>query len=373
MKIAAVEVFPLRYTLPRGKWDAHLDIAYRDTLVLLLRTDEGTYGVGEAAAFGGATSAVASVVSRQLAPLLVGADPLQIKRLWRQMYDHTVHLGRSGVVMAAISGIDIALWDLAGKAAGLPLFRMLGAAHTELATYASGGLYEVGVSPDAVVDEFLEYQRRGFTAGKMKVAGLDMKDDCRRVESVRAAVGGDFGVMVDANCGYSLPEALKFCRRVRDLDLAWVEEPLSVDDLEGSIELTRSAGVVIAGYESLSSLFAFRDLIVNRAVHIVQADATWAGGVTNAKRIADLADAWHRVFAPHVFSSGIAFMANLHLLASCSNAGPLEFDGQPNPLKDEILHGLPQPDGRGVISVPETPGLGIELDHEAIRRYRLDE
>ncbi|MFT3872628.1 MAG: mandelate racemase/muconate lactonizing enzyme family protein [Nocardioides sp.] len=371
MKIERIELVPLRWHLDTPKWDAHLDIRFRDCLLVKVHTDEGVEGIGEAAAFGSAMGAVSSVIRDQLSPLVVGEDPLRIEGIWRRMYDATIHLGRSGIVMAAMSGIDIALWDIAGKVAGLPLYKMLGAVTGRLPCYASGGLYERGSSPEHVAGEVVAYAERGFTGAKVKVAGADLKDDLARVEAVRAAVGDAFDLMVDANCGYSVQEAVDFSRAAADVGLAWLEEPVRADDLDGAVEVARRSAVPIAGYESQSSRFVFRDLIVRGAVSVVQADCIWAGGVTNVRKIAGLADSWHQKFAPHVFSSAVALAANSHLLASCPNAGPLEFDGQPNPLRDEIVLNPRFPHDLGVYQLPERPGLGLELNPDGLERYRI--
>ena len=140
---------------------------------------------------------------------------------------------------------------------------------------------------------------------------------------VREAVGDDFGLMVDANCGYSWNEAVELGQLIRDMGVGWIEEPVRVDDLEGSIEVARRSPVPIAGYESECSRFAFKTLIVRGAVHIVQADAIWAGGISGVKKIADMAEVYHRPFVPHIFSSAVALAANMHVLAACSNGGPL--------------------------------------------------
>jgi L-alanine-DL-glutamate epimerase-like enolase superfamily enzyme len=372
MKITSVDVAPLRYTLPQAKWDAHLQIPFRDCLVVIVTTDEGMQGAGEAAVFGGAAAAVASVVMKQLAPLLIGRNPLLVAGVWRLMYDSTAHLGRAGIAMAAISGVDIALWDIVGKCAGMPVYQLLGASVDVLEAYASGGLYGADLSPAAVAEEVRGYAERGFRSAKVKVAGLDLESDYARVAAVRDAVGAGFGIMVDANCGYQVHDAIRFANRIAGLGVKWLEEPVRADDIEGSVRVARNSPVLIAGYESQSSRFVFRELIACGAVDIVQADAIWAGGVSNVKKIADLADSWHRTFTPHVYTSAIGLAANMHLLASCTNGGPLEMDGTPNPLRDEIVTQPIAADEIGHVAMPQLPGIGVVLDPDALGRYRLE-
>lgn len=372
MRILRVETIPLRYDLPRTMWDAHLVIRRREALIVRIVTDQEIEGLGESATFGGAMSAVEAVVLRQLAPLIEGEDPLLIEAIWRRMFDATVHLGRVGVVMAAISGVDIALWDIASKAAGLPLYRMLGGFRERLQPYASGGFYSDSRDTAALADEVLSYRERGFTAAKIKVGAKAPVEDAGRVADVRRAVGDRFGLMVDANCGYSATDAVAFSRRVGELDIAWIEEPVRVDDIAGSARVVREGGVPVAGYESESSREGFHRLLVECAVDIVQADAIWAGGITNVRRIADLADAYHKPFVPHVFSSAVSLAANMHLLASRPNGGSLEFDGQEHPLRDEIVANPISVSDDGLVCVGERPGLGVELEPEALARYRVE-
>lgn len=371
MKISDIRIHVLRYDLPQERWDAHLHIRYRDCMVVEVETDEGITGIGESATFGGASEAVASVICRQLMPLLIGRDPRYARQLWTMMYQSTVHLGRGGIVMAAISGIDIALWDIMGKAAGLPVYQLLGGATSELECYASGGLYGPDLSDGPIVAEVLEYRERGFSAAKLKVGGLGVREDSRRIQAVRSAVGDDFRLMLDANCGFTAGEAIEFSRRVADFGIVWLEEPILADDIDGAVVVAARSAVPIAGYESQTSLFVFRDLITRGAVDVVQADTIWAGGITNVKRIADLADAWHRTFTPHVYTSAIGLAANLHLLASCTNRGLFEFDGQPNPLRDELVTDPIWPDGLAIVRMPEAPGLGVTLNPDAMDRYQL--
>ena len=173
MKIAKVEMIALRYEPPEVRWDAHLRLTTRETLLVRLVTSDGIVGIGEAAVFGGALLAVASVVREQLAPTLLGSDPLLREALWHRMYDSTVHLGRAGITMAAISGVDIALWDIAGKVAGLPVFRLLGGMRNEIEAYASGGFYRADGSTAALTDEVVSYREPRFYCSKNEGGRLE--------------------------------------------------------------------------------------------------------------------------------------------------------------------------------------------------------
>jgi len=371
VKILDLATIPLSYTLPSRMWDAHLDIPVREGLLVQVITDEGIQGIGECAVFGRAISAVQSVITEQLRPLVTGRDPLLIENLWQIMYDRTIHLGRAGVVMAAISGVDIALWDILGKVAGMPVYRLLGGYASSLQTYASSGFYGPDKDGDKLAAELLGHKEQGFSALKMKVGALSPAEDAARVRRVRDRIGTDVALMVDANCGYTPHQAIRFAKCVDDLDIRWLEEPVRADDIEGSKVVADARLIPVAGYESESSPFVFRRMINLRSVDIVQADATWVGGITSARKIAALAAAANMMFVPHVYSSAVALLANMHLLAACANGGPLEVDRNPNPLRDDIIQ---RPIALGPemsACVPETPGLGAELVPDAIEHYSL--
>lgn len=392
MKIVGVDTILLRYKLSEPMADALNGFDSRSAVLVSVRTDEGITGVGEAAYFGGPPEVTVAIVERELAPLVMDQEPFDIERLWHRMYYRTYQHGRHGALMAAISGIDIALWDILGKAHNLPIHRLLGTYRTRLPTYASGGFYRHNQSPEDIANEMEEYTGRRFRAVKMKVgrnpdvplsplriiddhrfALYSSKDDIKRLEAVRTRLAEDVDLMVDANSGWDLGTALAMLPVLEEFKVRWLEEPLFPEDVSGSAELVRQRRVPIAGYETIAGRYGYRDLISVRAIDIAQPDATWSGGITESRRIAALASCHNIPCAPHSFGSAIALAANTHLLASLSNGLILEVDQTPNALRDELVFEPMAIDSEGMVTVSDRPGLGVDLNEDAIARYRVQQ
>jgi L-alanine-DL-glutamate epimerase-like enolase superfamily enzyme len=386
MKIVDIRTIPLSYRCEPPYGSAGGMLPVRGGLIVEVETDGGITGIGEAGVGGGSTR---HVIETQLRPMLVGRDPLLIEALWQRMFAETRHYGRRGIVINALSGIDIALWDIAGKVAKMPLYRLFGACCDRVEAYASGGFYQEGKAVDALAGEAEGYRARGFTGMKMKIGRnpstqsplrhlvadaaqceVEPEDDIARVAAVRRALGPRAKLMVDVNCAWSPAMAIEMGRALEPYKLYWIEEPVATDDIDGSAAVAAALATPIAGYETETGLYGFRELIARRAVDIVQPNIAWAGGFSECRRIAALAQAHHLMVAPHAFSSAVALAASLHFAASIPNGLVLEFDQNPNGLRDELLKQPLAIDGNGMIPLPERPGLGIELDPAAIDRYR---
>ena len=359
----------------------------RGALLVKVETDDGTIGIGEAGVGGGVT---ATCIEKDLKPLLIGEDPLMIEGLWQKMFVRTRQYGRRGIVMNAISGIDIALWDIAGKVAKLPVYKLLGACRDRVEAYASGGFYQEGKGIDGVASEAEGYRARGFKGMKMKIGRnpstgthirqvtgqaefceIDPSEDIARVAAVRQALGPQAKLMVDVNCAWSPAFAIEMGREMAPYKLFWIEEPVMTDDIDGSARVAAALDTAIAGYETEVSLSGFRELITRGAVDIVQPDIAWTGGFSEGKRIAAFAQAHHRMVAPHAFGSAVLLMASLHYAASIPNGLVLEWDQNPNGLRTDILKHDWRLESDSTIKLPERPGLGIEVDRSAIDRYRV--
>jgi len=359
----------------------------RAALLVELETDDGVVGIGEAGIGGGVT---AEVIGKVLAPLLRGEDPLLIEHLWQKMFARTRQYGRRGLVMQAISGIDIALWDIAGKVAKLPVYRLLGASRDRVEAYASGGFYQEGKSASDLAGEAEGYRARGFKGMKMKVGRnpstgthlrqligqaefceVDPSEDLERVAAVRQALGPQSKLMVDVNCAWSPDFAIEMGRAMEAQKLYWIEEPVATDDIDGSARIADALATPIAGYETEMGLYGFRQLIDRGAVDIVQPDIAWSGGFSEGRRIAAYAQAHHRMVAPHAFAGAVLLVASLHFAAAVPNALLLEWDQNPNALRDELLKEPLRLESDGTVKPPERPGLGIELDRAAVERYRI--
>jgi L-alanine-DL-glutamate epimerase-like enolase superfamily enzyme len=386
MKIVDVRTIPISCAVDPPYASAAGVQSRRAALLVEIETDEGLVGIGEAGPGGGATRAM---IDGHLKPLLVGQDPLLIERLWQTMWGRTRQYGRRGVVMHAISGIDIALWDIAGKAAKMPLYRLLGACRDRVEAYASGGFYEEGKSAADLAAEAEGYRARGFKGMKMKVGRnpitgtpmrellgqrefceVDPSEDIARVAAVRQALGPRAKLMVDANCAWSPAVAIEIGREMEKYNLYWIEEPVATDDIDGSAAVAAALAAPIAGYETEVGLFGFRQLIDRGAVDIVQLDLAWAGGFSEGRRIAAYAQAHSRMVAPHAFAGAVLLVASLHFAASIPNGLELEWDQNPNPIRQDLLKEPLRLAADGTVKLPERPGLGIELDRGAVERYR---
>ncbi|MBV8738615.1 MAG: mandelate racemase/muconate lactonizing enzyme family protein [Alphaproteobacteria bacterium] len=387
MKIVDIRTIPLSYRCDPPYGSAGGMQAARGGLLIEVETDDGITGIGEAGVGGGSTR---HVIEHQLRPMLIGEDPLLIEGLWQKMFARTRQFGRRGIAINAISGVDIALWDIAGKIAKLPVYRLLGACRDRVEAYASGGFYQEGKSVEDLAAEAEGYRARGFSGMKMKIgrnpstqthlrhlAGnaqlceVEPEEDIARVAAVRKALGPKAKLMVDVNCAWSPAMAIEIGCALEPFKLYWIEEPVATDDIDGSARVAAALATPIAGYETEIGLYGFRELITRGAVDIVQPDIAWSGGFSECRRIAALAQAHHLMVAPHAFASAVTLVASLHFAASIPNGLVLEFDQNPNGLRDELLKEPIRIDGNGMIRLPERPGLGIELDRAAIDRYRI--
>ena len=389
MRITDVSTIKLTYEMQRPMADAIHYMPTRPTLLVQVHTDEGITGLGEAAAYGGFLESMERLVLDELRATVVGEDPFNVERLWSKMAQRAHQRGRRGMLMMAISGVDIALWDIIGQALKTPLYRVLGAYRDTLDAYASAGFYAGGKDADELAEEVGSYVERGFRWVKIKVgrnpevmlnplpnmnapdyATASLDEDEERVRAARKAAG-TAKLAIDANNAWTAPVALAFMERIADLDIAWLEEPVPTEDLGGSAELALRLTTPVAGYETETGLPGFRELISRRAVDIVQPDVIWTGGITETRKVAALAHAYHLPVIPHVFSSAVASIANMHLIASLPNGGLLEFDQNPNPLRSELFEEEITVSPDGTVALPDRPGLGVRLNTATVDRYRL--
>ena len=271
--------------------------------------------------------------------------------------------------MSAISGVDIALWDLLGQSLGQPVWRLLGGmSRDRVPAYASGGWAPVG----QIGKQLLQYVERGHRAVKMRVGLQDrsVDDSAARVREVREALGPDVGIMVDAHGTWSVRDAQRFARKVEPYDLGWIEEPVSPENVRGQAEVRAATDIPIAAGESEQTRFAFRDLIEARAVDICQPDLAIAGGLTETLRIAALAAAHELTVAPHLWGGAVLFAAGLHLCIAVPNANLVEFSRGENPLLNELTEeGFELVDGH--VLAPTRPGLGLTLRRDYVREITV--
>ncbi len=340
----------------------------KDVVVVRVRTEDGIVGYGEAH-HALAPTVVADLVNQSLAPLVVGEDTLAVEHIWEKLYfaQGRTH-GPGWAIWKAISGIDMALWDARGKALGLPVWRLLGGTRKRIRAYA-GGICLGYQPPESLAEEALGYVRQGFTAVKPRV-GDSIANDVARVQKVREVLGPGVDIMVDVNTKYTYQQMLQLLPPLEECGVFWIEEPFPPDAIRDYTLLSARSKVPIAAGENHFLRYQSRQLLEGEAAHILQPDASKAGGITETKKIADLAAAFRRPFAPHTSMSGINSAATLALLATCSNALIYEADlSALNPFRDELVHPRASIGPDGCVEPFDGPGLGIEVDESVFGRY----
>ncbi len=372
MKIANVEAFWLRCPIPKEKQHAsdYGLLTNFDMTLVVITTDEGLQGFGEAKAAVGSSGVCASIVNcieNELKPLLVGKSINNITRLWEEMYNGTRDhyalsrgrkfpiLGRRGLTVSAMSGIDTALWDLKGKMLNVPVLDLLGGAcRDHMPAYASGGWADV----NNIGAQLKGYVDKGFRGVKMRVGVMDdsVQKSIDRVKAARAVLEPDVKLMVDAHGTFSVPEAKQFCRGVEDCNVYWFEEPISPDNKQGTAEVRASTCIPIAAGESEYTSFDIHDLLQIRAVDVIQPDAAIIGGISEAMRAGHLACAHQVELAPHCWGSAFSFMAGLTVAFASPSATIIEFSPGGNPMMYDLVKEKITVTN-GSIAAPVAPGL----------------
>ena len=387
MKITEVRTFLARAPLGRERfWSSQYAFPERKSLLVRVATDEGIVGWGEGGQHGPGEP-VKACIDAVMGPRVLGDNPLERGRIWETLYATTRDFGQKGPYIEAISAIDIALWDITGQALGQPVHRLLGGAYrTSVEAYATGCYYR-GESPfDAraslggLADEARSYVEAGFRILKTKVGLLSIESDLERMAAVREAVRPECVLLADANHAYHAAAAVRMGQGLERLGFRWFEEPAPPEDREGYRRVRQALSIPIAGGECEFTRYGFRDLVAGGCVDIAQPDLCAAGGFSEWMKIHALASSFGVAVIPHVWGSGIALAAALHVLAATppfphtANPAPLEnepvieYDRNPNPLRDELLvEKIRLVEGR--LGVPQGPGLGVRVDEEVLRRY----
>lgn len=381
MKITDLRVHVLQSPLDQPFAFSQGWVGRRSATLVEVATDSGLTGWGEAFAQGLEPPQIAAaVIEHALRPLVLGANPLDIEVLWHRMYHQTRDYGRKGSVIAAISAVDIALWDLAGKHYGEPVHRLLGGAFRDRVQPYATGFYRLRGQGEAprLADEALAHFEAGFRLMKVKL-GYGVDDDIAVIRAVaRAIEGRGVTLMVDTNHAYGRAEALRLGYVLDELDLRWYEEPVAPEDIDGYCELRARLRTPIAGGENEHTLHGFRELLGRHAVDIAQPDVGSCGGLTAARHIVALAQANGIEVNPHVWGSAVAQAASLHLIAALPVAHHsvfarppvLEYDRSSHPFRRELVT-EPIEMADGAVPVPQGPGLGITLRAETLDRFRI--
>lgn len=367
MKITAVETLYLRLPEVNNRADGT-----QDTLVVLVHTDAGVTGIGEVDSSPLVAKAIIEApmshfIARGLAECVIGENPLEIDLLYDKMYQGSIFFGRSGATQQAISGIDMALWDIAGKVYQQPVYRLLGGGYkTQLRAYAS---ILFGDTPEETYTIGRKFVDQGFTAVKFGWGPLGQSEagDLAHVAAARRGVGDSAEFMIDAGLAYDTTTAIRRAHQFAEYRPYWFEEALHPDNLTGYAKLAANSPIRIAAGEQETTLAGFAGLL-DAGLDVVQPDVARVGGLTNFRRIGQLAAQEHRLCVNHSYKTGISVAASLHGLAALPNSYWLEYCVEEGPLRQKLTpETFPVVDG--FVRVPEEPGLGVSLDREIVERY----
>ncbi|MBO7746297.1 mandelate racemase/muconate lactonizing enzyme family protein [Paenibacillus sp. MWE-103] len=371
MNITEIESIYLR--LP--DLDAERCDGTQDTLLIRVHTDEGITGYGEVdsvplVAKAAIDAPPSHAIATGLRSLLIGENPLEIDRLWDKMYRGTIYFGRGGPAMHAMSGIDMALWDIAGKKAGRPVSELLGGTYRKtLKAYASSLMPDTIEEAVRLAEQFVSegYKAMKFGWGPI---GRDAGFDAEQIRAIRETAGAGIDVMIDGGLAWDLKGALRMAEVYEKYGVYWLEEPLHPEDLAGYKELSSRTTLRIAGGEQESGVTAFRRLIEDGGHDIVQPDLGRCGGLTEGKRIAYMANERHKKVVPHAFKTGILVAASTHFAAAIPNGFMIEHTTSASPLARDLVS-EPVAFKDGYVHVPDRPGLGITVDEAVIAKYRV--
>lgn len=385
MKITDVKSHVLQYPLEKELGYSQMYFDRRTAHIIEVLTDEGIHGFGEAYGGGQVAFANKTIIERVIRPMILGEDPLDREKIWHKVYNLLRDHGQKGMPIQALSGVDIALWDIAGGYLNQPLYKLLGGAFRQtIPVYGYGMMLQrIPELEKSFARESARIVEAGYKAIKMKI-GLGPLRDMQLVKAVREAIGADILLMVDANHAYTAREAIPLGRELEHLGVFWFEEPVAPEDHQGYRDVCNALDMAVAGGEAEFTRWGFRDLIANRCVDVLQPETCGLGGITEYCKILALAHTYFLPVVNHVWGSAVAVATNLHLLAAMPDlpgaAEPvqpmLEYDTTPNRFREELLVkplAIPEQVKRngGWVSLPPGPGLGIEIDFDFMRRFEV--
>ena len=390
MKITSIKSHVLRYELDSELGYSQQYYKHRTAHLVEVETDEGITGWGECFGPGNIALANKFIVEKVIQPIVIGEDPLNKEYIWHKIYNLLRDSGQKGMPIQALSGVDIALWDILGKKTNMPLYKLVGGkCHDSIPVYGYGMMLQKK-SVDELVEQFKDEAKqiksKNFKAMKMKV-GIGSKDDLKLVQAVRETIGEDFKLMVDANHAYNLNDALYVGRGLDELDVFWFEEPVAPEDYEGYRDLKQKIKTNIAGGEAEFTKYGWNSLIKNKCIDIAQPEVCGLGGITEYLKVLALAQANFIPVVNHVWGSAVSIAVNLHLLTAqpdmpgglFSSKSMLEFDTTEKNIfitdlsteKFSILDQVKQNDGYA--SVSENPGIGITPNNDFIKEFEVSE
>lgn len=381
-KIAEIRTYPLSVPLAHPLWTAHEELKTSSLILTEVRTDDGLVGYGQI--HGSPMPRICEWVAR-LGEVITGMDALANVAVWEKLFALTsprpggmgggdgmpppLPRGERPQIMAAIAGIDIALWDLKGKAAGLPVYRLLGAEKRPIFSYATGGYYRLGAPDRVYADELAGFVAAGFRAVKLKTGGGTVAEEVKRVRAVREAIGPDVSLMLDMNAPYDINECIAFARAVESLDIFWLEEPLHwYLQPADFVRLAQSTPIPLAHGERELTRFTVRDFIASGAIRYVQFDSTRYAGFTEALRVAQLAEQHGVMIAPHTVPE-----LHAHLVAAFPRCG-FGVESHGDAMRDPVAFGLytERAEVRAShVHLSEKPGFGVEIDRAFLKKHAI--
>jgi D-galactarolactone cycloisomerase len=363
MKITDITPVLLSRPLDKPLGTSRGEMYARTACLIRVQTDEGIWGLGEGV---GDAQLIAAAIRERIGPSLIGEDPFDTERIWAKIYQGPLYWERMGATLCALSGIDIALWDIKGKALNVPVYQLLGGRYRgEIEAYASDLFWD---EPAAMARRASAYVEDGFGIVKCHI-GRGAEADDARIAAIRQAIGPQTGLMVDLNCGYDRPTALRALNRWRPYNLYWLEEPLSPNDIEGYAQLRVLGATPIAGGENEYARFGFGTALGRQALDYAMPDAARCGGITEMRRICAICEATGVPVSPHSFSTGVLLAATMHVMAAIPGTQLLELDVTGTAIYDELFVEPLQRRG-ALVSVPQSPGLGVAFDDTRLEPFR---
>ncbi|MCF6332190.1 MAG: mandelate racemase/muconate lactonizing enzyme family protein [Draconibacterium sp.] len=377
MKIKAIESFILSDKLKESFYFSQWEYSERRICIVKVTSDTGHVGWGE----GYGPAGVIKAGIEFLTPFLIGLNPLETEVVWSIMYHRTLDYARSGILVSALSAIDVALWDLKGKIMEQPVHLLLGGKKRDTITPYATGMYFTngGKLSDILSKEAKQYAELGYKAMKMKV-GLCIEEDIENVKVVRETIGPNIALMIDANHAYNLREAIQLANAVEQYNIGWFEEPISPEYYKQYAELRTKTSIPIAGGECEYLRFGFQTLLQSKSVDIIQPDICATGGLTEAKRIEPLASVYGVEVIPNTWGTGIAISAALHFVSNMDSIPGrlkppncfIEYDRTENRLREELTI-TDMVAKNGEIKISDKPGLGFEFNEDVLHKYTLKE
>tara|TARA_Y100000590_G_scaffold208274_2_gene235878 strand:+ start:3652 stop:4752 length:1101 start_codon:yes stop_codon:yes gene_type:complete len=365
MKITDINITGYEWNRPKPLRNGKYIYPKGGIAVITIDTDSGVYGLGIT---GGVTIIPFGIIKAfvdEFKPILIGENPFDVEKIWAQLWAPKV-VGRRGLSTKIISLIDIALWDIRGKATNQPLHKLLGGYQESIPVYLAGGYYEEGKTLSDLSSEMSSYVELGVTSVKMKIGGASIAQDIERVRIARDAIGPDVNLMVDANNAYTYSEAIRIAKRLEEFDIFWFEEPVAPDDYRGHKLVADATSIPIAAGENEFTRYGFRDLIEGQCVAILNPDAQVLGGITEFMKVAALAQAYNLPISPHGLQE-----LHIHLATAIPNGMILEYyNSTTDPMWGKCFkQHLVLEEGYAIPS--SDPGLGIEIDTQGLKPYKI--